>query len=99
LPALDRSSPNPCVTGWNHNKIHSVCPANLKCTAFPGFDLLHDPVSSGFLGQQEGDNFSDAFRSRGKAQGFRRLLLTITVRNEGFFLNPLAIPETLDIEI
>src|ERR1041385_6683892 len=87
--AIDGSSPNPGISLRNDNKIHSICPVDFKCAPLLRFDFLHKPVSSRFLGQQETDNLGAALQGRGKAKRFRRLLLTITVRNERFFLNPL----------
>src|SRR5689334_5477623 len=96
--AIDASIPNPGIGKWHDNKIHSICPVDFKGAPLFGFDFVHEPASSWFLGQQEADDLGAACQSRGKAERFGRLLLTITVRNETFFLNPLAVPKTFNLE-
>src|ERR1051325_3820600 len=94
--SVEGSNPNPFTGERNDNKIHSICPVDFKCAPLLRFDFLHSPVSSRW--QQEADDLGATLQGRGKANRFRRLLLTITVRNERFFLNPLPIPKTLNLE-
>src|SRR5690349_13808896 len=92
------SRPNPGAGSGNDNSIPIVSPKDFVSAAVPRFKLRHAPLSFGVARQQERHNLGAALQGRGKAQRFRRLLLTITVRNERFFLNFPDVSERPDLQ-
>src|SRR5215471_2142094 len=85
-----------CAT--NHNKIPSFSRRDFKRPAAFRVDFRHLPPGSGRSRQQKSDNVAAASQTRRKPNRSRWLLVTITVRNKGFFLDPLAGSKTLNIE-
>src|ERR1044072_696227 len=93
------SLPKPRAGGRNDNSIPIVSSKHFKSAPVLRVAFIDAPFASRVSRQQERDDVAAAGgQSRRKPERLRRLPLSITVRNEGFFLNCATGSEAPNIE-
>src|ERR1044072_1441846 len=93
------SLPKPRAGGRNDNSIPIVSSKHFKSAPVLRVAFIDAPFASWVWRQQERDGFRAAGgQRRRKPERLRRLPLSITVRNEGFFLNCATGSEAPNVE-